>query len=72
MFIKILVVREKVTKKEWNKSMPNPLKHKQKVFVVKDQDNVPEGFVRVKHGKSVSIFDINHFEEYVSKKSKNR
>jgi hypothetical protein len=59
---KILVVKKEVAEKEWMKHMPNPLVAGQKVVRHSDQDEVDEGYVRVKHGQGcVSVFNENHF-----------
>ena len=52
---------DEVANADWNKHLPNPLRKNQKVFLAKNQEDVLEGYVRIKHGKSVSVFNKNHF-----------
>lgn len=62
---KILVVTREAAEKAWMKSLLHPLKENQKVVVHKDQEDVSEGFIRVKHGAGqVSVFHERVFNEF--------
>jgi len=65
--LKILTPKEEVVKAGWNKHLPSPLTKDEKVIVLKKQDNVPDGYVKVLHGepghKITSIMSIDHFNK---------
>ncbi len=58
---KIIVVKKELGTKDWNKSLPVPLVPDDKVIVHADQSGVSAGYVKVKHGGTVSIFSKSHF-----------
>ena len=59
---KIIVVKQELANKEWNKHLLIPLVPSEKIIVHSDQSGIPDGYVRVKQGKnSISIFSRNHF-----------
>lgn len=60
---KILEVADEAANSGWNKHLLTPLRSKEKVFVESNQNDVPAGYVRIKHGtpKVVSIFSLSHF-----------
>ena len=62
---RIIEVTKEVSRTGWNLHLKTPLIKSEKVFVEANQEGVPEGYVRIKHGtpKVVSVFRVSHFSK---------